>query len=313
MTALGTVLRRAYARPKRRWGQAVQLAALRLVAEPRIRWRLRQPGDVVLIHQVGKTGSKAIEAALAQAGLARRTFHTHILNEDDRARLRAERRTGRWSPPLSWVVSELLLNQVVDRPDRHRLLVICPIREPVGRNVSAFFYSADPDYLSEKADLPADERVTLIRRDFLTTWDHDRVLEWLTRELEDQLGYDLSTGFDVAGGCSSYENAAGGRCLVLRQEDLDAVAPAALSEFLGRQVGAVPRTNAASDRAADASLYAEFCSQATLPSDYVDRMYGSAFATTYYSPDELATLTTRWTGRVGDGERRRCDSEAADR
>ena len=198
-------------------------------------------------------------------------------------------------------MSDHLLAHVVNRPDRYRLLVVCSIREPIARNVSAYFYSTDPTHLASVAQGSAEGRTDRLRDDFLASWDHDRALDWMDREIEDQLGFELTGDFDLERGYATYDNATGGRCLVIRQEDLDAAGPEALSAFLGRRIDDIPRTNVGGGLP-HGELYREFLRAVDLPTEYVERMYASSYARTYYSAAERARLATRWTTAPGTGE-----------
>jgi hypothetical protein len=286
-------LRRIYQQPRARTGQAIQLLLLRCYVWPTLWWRLRGGGRVVLIHQMGKTGSKAIEETLRGTPLGPRTFHTHFLHEAERTAIRAERKKATWSPPKSWVVSEVLLRRVLARPDRFEVDVVSPIREPIARNVSSYFYSLPAAELDRLlgAEAPATSRLLLER--FLADFDHERSLTWLDRELTDQLGFDLGGLFDVRAGFSVYEGPAGRRLLIVRQEDLNRSGPLALRRFLRVDVDSIRTANDGSS-STYGDLYRQFLQTVALPDSYIERMYRSPYARHYYSDEELARFATKW-------------------
>lgn len=231
---------------------------------------------VPVIYTMGKVGSMAIEAAIKRAGLPCHEIHTL----DDAALMRMAKsaiEAGRFPPrhvctAMAWKAEEL------SRPDR--CLYISPVREPIERNLSAYFHNLP-------ANLATGEPSELLAR-FVAGYSHRVPVIWFDREFGAQLGIDVySEPFDHAAKWSRV-----GNVLLIRSDADDKTKSAVLSKALGKKIE-VRRSNvAANKRYAD--LYRRVLGIARFDGPFLDRMYETRFARHFWSEAELADYRARW-------------------
>jgi len=262
-------------------------------AEPR-------PDRFVLIHQMGKVGSQAIRIALqAHPEVGKpNAGNSHRVSDDSyRGRLYHFARTGKEpGPDFHEAVEARRIIHETDRP----IDLIVPVREPIARNVSNFFYlmslgtfpTLDPETLRHDPDL-----LDTLRRAFAARADHWTPVRWFQEELLDPFGIDAFDDarwgpFDPARGLRVSEH---GRCrlLILRCDLPDERKAAAIADYLGIAPFALARENVGDDHST-ASLYRRFRQSPGLLPEYADWMHGSAPARAFFTPAELAEARQKW-------------------
>lgn len=230
----------------------------------------------VLVYSMGKVGSTAVVHALQTApDLA--VFHVHHLAAVP-ARGAGHRRA----------LSALLWRELV--APGVPAAVITLTREPIARNVSAFFQN-----LRREVGGPAPWQAptaTLVET-FLTRFDHTRAVRWFDDEPRRALGVDVyAAPFDAAAG---HARIAHDRypTLVLRCELDDAAKGRLIGAFLGRAGVELARANAGEDKAY-AHAYAAFRRALRVPQALAGMLLESRYARHFHTPAELAAARTRW-------------------
>ena len=256
----------------------------------------RPRGEPIVVYQMGKVGSSTVYRSLRSLGLRRQLHHVHLLNNLDAI----EDGVRRLYPDPVGTLAQIEKGRRL----RRRILqrrgttwnLISLVRDPVQRNVSAFFESLTeviPDVYERRAR--DDIALADIRDAFLDRFDHDAPLSWFQSQLEPVFGIDVfAVGFDTEKGYATYE-APGARLLVLRLENLMEDGETAIREFLDLDDFALVPANIALDKRY-ADLYSEFERSVTLPPSYLERMYESRFARHFYSTAEIEAFEQRWTG-----------------
>ena len=229
---------------------------------------LRAP---VYLFQMGKVGSSSLEATLAAhlEGMVVQA-HTH-----DSMPLRA-RRLLRWRRQLHLPV-----------------YVICPVREPLARNVSAFFQNFRRDTGFEISDHPW--TVAELTDLFLRCYPHNVCLEWFDRHFRPTFGIDVfASPFSVEKKWAVYRRGSV-RVLIFRSDLEHAEQLRLVSGFLGVEI---PRWNYANQAETKdyGELYRDFVAAARLPDIYLSIMARSRFCQQFWSEDEIATTSRRWRG-----------------
>ena len=88
--------------------------------------------------------------------------------------------------------------------------------------------------------------------------------------------------------------------MVIRTEDLSKKLAKALVELLGLSsdlvIGVKHAGHGQEVYAATAGLYTDFLAKVTLPDWYIERMYGSKYASHFYSKAALERFAKRWAG-----------------
>lgn len=269
----------------------------------------------VLVLQMGKVGSRSVEAGLEARVKDRPVYHSHFLSPDRVAETEKARRmyfrgvkhrylTRQW-------LSEFVLRTFRAHKDDHKWKLITLTREPVGRNISAFFenlyivpqetegkfeISSDPYQLGPMI-VSVDDTSELVDL-FYKRARHDSPLHFFDREIRSHFGIDvIKSGFPVEKGYQIYRE---GRVelLVLRLEDLSRCAGAAFREFLGLDDFELVNRNIASKKHY-ASLYSVFKKRVDIEEDYVKTLLDSDYMRTFYSDDEIRDAKGKWLTHCG--------------
>lgn len=239
----------------------------------------RRSGRPVVVLTPGKSASTAIEATVAAHLPDRPAYKVHWLSPAQLARSEAGYRVRH-----RHILASHHLRRRLPTPEAP-WDVIVPIREPVARNVAAFFQTgARFGHTLDDPEQAVQEMVA---------GRHWRMSDtWFDTEVRDTIGVDgLAHPFDRDRGWTVVETPAV-RLLVLRHEDLGA-APAALSAFLGVEIPALVRANVGAEKPY-AEAYERFRATATFPAEALDEVYAGRFARHFWSPDELAAHRARW-------------------
>lgn len=175
-------------------------------------------------------------------------------------------------------------------------LFISLVRDPVSRNISAFFQNdgnwADFTVPPEKHAVD-----TLIKR-FLEAYPHHVPLVWFDGEFQPVLGIDVyahpfpkERGYDVI-------EAGNFKVLLLKVELDDAVKERAISEFLGVPDFRLIRHNVGVKKET-AALYKAFKDQFVLPAALADQIYEARYTRHFYTSEEIEHMRARWTHSLG--------------
>jgi len=187
------------------------------------------------------------------------------------------------------------IHRGIIRP-RVKAKVINLVREPIGRNVSAYFQVLDALWQVERAH----ENVSLERllEGFFEKFTHERALDWFDEEFKPVLGVDVyEHEFPPESRCLRIRR--GPYDILLMRVDLDdASKEKHLSEFLGVEGLRLLPANVGSKKPY-ADTYREFLRALRLPEAYVDRMLDSQYARHFFSPEERRALRSKWLG-TGD-------------
>lgn len=224
----------------------------------------------VIVYQMGKVGSSSIYRSLRQqyAGVVLHTHGFSPKNRDPRVRR-----------VCHWAMTE-----------RFRLNVVSLVREPIGRNVSAFFENFERD----TGVAYADSRLTIdeLTRLFLEKYHHEIPLEWFDQSILAKFGIDVfATPFPESGVCTYTRNNV--RLLVARCESEDSVKARAIGDFLGIPGFAIANANIGEDKDY-APTYKAFKASAVLPPEYISRMCGSKYFTHFYPEDFIEATRAKW-------------------
>jgi hypothetical protein len=288
-----------------------------MFAKAHYTWSLPDPvrTNPVIVHTVGKVGSTAVAATLEATLPGRYIAHVHWLRSEHlradeahyRSRARAywgTRRMSRFMPQYIWL-GQHLCSAMASAPANTVWDVVTLVRDPVRRNISAFFQNLEPMFdfwpAEELKIRSAEEVAARLVELFLDSYvagkspierDGDP-LTWFDLELKPVFGVDVfarpfpvSQGYEIYSGPNS-------RVLLVRLEDLDRVAAVAFAEFLGVDVSHVVSRNEAADKVY-ADVYQRFRQLLRIPAEYLDRLYSSQYATHFYTARELARFRSYW-------------------
>lgn len=246
----------------------------------------------MLVYSLGKVGTTALLRVL-ESELDAPVVHCHRVatqpgpawHSDPAARTPRSRAAWRGD----------YIRKRLERDRSSRWDVVCGVRDPVGRAVSAMFQVGGRSGLFDDAASAGefDRLVEALDQRFA---NGEAGLDWFDVELGQVTGVDVfATPFPHDTGYATYE-AGRFRVLLIRYEDLRRVGAAAISEFFSIDVREIPRANVAAGKGYR-GLYDEFLRSAVLPDHLLDAAYGSALARHFYTEGELEQFRARWSPR----------------
>ena len=223
----------------------------------------------VYIFQMGKVGSASLLNTLRE-NYSGHVFHVHSHNK------------------LSKFQKQLVeFRKFLHLP----VYVITPIRDPISRNVSAFFQNFERFTGNKISDRPwnADQLKML----FLEKSDHAYALEWCDQHLHRFLGIDVyQKTFPVQRKSSVFRD--GSLKLLVYRTDLDRTEQLkTISDFLGIQLKEWIISNVSVEKDYGNS-YRLFIQNVKLPEPYISEMKNSTFFHHFWTEDERSDLCEAW-------------------
>lgn len=254
-----------------------------------------RPPRFVLVHSMGKVGSYSIYKSLQKTYRREapveniRVLHTHQLNRRTINKFVAK---VEGKVPGHIADSEEFLHAYKHAGFNGRTLMITTVREPLGRNMSAFFENLRwHGFPEDLANVPIED----LLQSFVTNYPHHTPARWFMHQIKDVFGIDV---FEAA--IDSFE---GGRLirangidlLLLRVEDSQAVWESALRKLTGFESFELQTLNTGEDKSYN-EAYKLFKHQFQPVRTFVDELYDSQFARHFYSHEELEGFRHRWVG-----------------
>ncbi len=250
--------------------------------------------EAVAVHQMGKVGSRSIVNAVEALGLWP-CFHTHVLSTTHNPSLRPE-----VEPVVPPRHSEIPDHIFATRDLRARFIdrgvpvaVVTAVREPIGRNVSAFFQNLDGFVEGSGAD-PEDphELYELFRKEYF----HFQPQRWIERELNEPLGIDVfAEPFPVEGALTLEASPHG--VLVLKASVPDERKAAALRGFLEVDALRLARVNVTekkAKRAGRSTTLSGFMACVGQDEAYIDEMLGMRMTQHFFTEQEREGIRAHW-------------------
>lgn len=235
----------------------------------------------VIVHSVGKVGSKSIYNSLQALGTMD-VLHTHQLNQNTITKFIENQGT-----PPHIRDSLYFIDQV--EPDVP-VKLITPVREPVARNISAFFGNLKRyGYKAPYEEIDIDE---LLNR-FVNDYHHNIPADWFEEQYKKPLGIDVfSRSFGFERGATVI---ASGRfeALLLRMEDPNELREERIREFLGLKDFDLKSINVG-DEKDYGDIYRTFKTRLILPLPFLDEMYSTKYVRHFYSDEEIEYYRTKW-------------------
>ena len=273
------------------------------------RYRAHSKGPI-LILQMGKVGSKSVQAGLEARVFDRPIYHPHFLSRERTAQTEKARkkffRTERHGYLTRQWLNHFLLRTFAAHKENHTWKLITLTREPVGRNISAFFenlhvvphgtggkFEISSDYYQIDPTMVSVDDTSKLAELFFERARHDSPLRFFDREIKNIFGIDvIDTGFPIEKGYEIYST---GRVelLVLRLEDLTKCAGAAFDKFLGINDFQLINQNIGAKKVY-APLYSAFKKDVVVDETYADRLFKSDYMRTFYSEEEIRSARVTW-------------------
>jgi hypothetical protein len=255
----------------------------------------KQSGLPMLVWQMGKVGSSTIYASLGEALPDAPLFHIHMLTEEMLKKgelYQKSQQKGNKAFEFNRCLREAFLDSL--ESGRHWRIVSI-VREPVARNLSAFFQNLDLYYpeLTNRGNALGEIPVDDLIEKFLQEFDHDRPMEWFDSEIRGLLGLDVfAEPFSCEDGYRIYRRDRFD-LLLIRMEDINRIGASALSSFLDMPEFQLVNRNVGAEKDY-ADSYRKVKSRIVFPARYLDKIHGSKYARHFYTEQELLVFRRRW-------------------
>lgn len=233
---------------------------------------------------MGKVGSTTISYSLFMAGFYTLDIHTLFSPQVTKPTIAPVGKDGK-RPPHHVIRSRRAGNFLKEAEGP--IEIITAVREPLGRNLSAFFQNV------KKADL-AGKSIAEVIAFYKESYPHSIPLEWFDNELRRGTGVDLLTKpFDVERGWSIYEEGRF-RFLTIRLDGPAEAMGDGLEAFLGEPLHIASQNDSRGKFYAD--IYAKVKDRISFDQEDIQKMYSSRYAKAFWSPQEIRDLRMRWSG-----------------
>lgn len=196
----------------------------------------------IIVYQMGKVGSSSVTQSLNNSG-CRRAYNVHRMDPDNMARVRQYCLENNRRPPND-IVGKRLYTRIVKEGKRAKFITL--VREPIRRNVSAFFQNLNRFIGNDREQLSRD--IGELAKIFIQEYNHFVPLTWFDVEMKQTLGIDVyEHPFPKKAG---YLSVGRGRfqVLILKAEIEDRIKEKAIREFLGSTKFNLVRTNIGKDK-----------------------------------------------------------------
>jgi len=174
--------------------------------------------------------------------------------------------------------------------DNGPIKIISLTREPISRNISAFFqnFERETGFKYEKAKFSIDELFQM----FLDDFPHDTPLKWFQLRLHNIFGVDVYAVPFPESGASTYvqDNI---EVLVMRAELDDPEKEKLIRQFLEMDDFQLKNQNIGNQKNY-ASMYKQFKNEIKLPPEYVNRMCDSKYFNHFYPPEVIEDVRKKW-------------------
>jgi len=251
-------------------------------------WHLKLKSSVpIIVYQMGKVGSTSIKESLKQHGV-QPVFHVHRMNPQNIGGARnAYLRRGQIPPYEKTGI--YLHKKVCQSKSKAKFITI--VREPISRNISAFFQNslvfAQANYHDENPDTEG-----LIRL-FISDYSHQVPLTWFDIEIKQVLGIDVyQYPFPKEQGYMTIREG-NFEVLILKLELPDSTKEKAVAEFLGLNDFNLSHHNVARHKNYS-QAYEHFKEAISLPYSYVEKMCASKYTRHFYNSTEIDAIWSQW-------------------
>lgn len=249
---------------------------------------------------MGKVGSRSVSDSLKYYGL-NPVIYIHRMNPDNIKKVREEHLKNKLKPKDERI--GLWLYKNVCKKQGQKAKIITLVREPVSRNISAFFQNFERFVGSkyEESNFKINDLINL----FLSGYRHDVSLSWFQVEMNQTLGLDIyKYAFSKEKGYLKIEKE-NFEILILKLEISDITKQIALSNFLNLSDFQLTRENVGNEKNY-ATTYKDFKSKIRLPSSYMEKMLYSNYTRHFYSQNEIDKFWSSWCEKEMEVQNARC-------
>jgi hypothetical protein len=242
----------------------------------------------VLVLQMGKVGSSTLFHCIRDLpGI--RAYHLHQLNGGTLRRHIESQKALHGTIPEHAKTSVYVLENIVHAGNP--LNIVTSVREPMARNISAFFQNIGNFRLESAVRSGA---IDDLIRTFLEKYSHHIPVKWFDRQLREPLGFNVykhPLTFE-----RGYEILEDGRIrlLIVRSEDDDLKKIRGLADFLDlAELPQLSRYNVGASKEYG-EAYRLFKEKFQPPPALLDYLYKSQYANHFYTASEIEAFYAYW-------------------
>jgi hypothetical protein len=222
---------------------------------------------LIAVHALHRTGSTAMHRFIRFNIGKQYITHRHLL-------------INRWHRSYSKPGKEL-----IEKYGKKNWKVVHLVRDPIARNLSHFWVH---DFrVNVKPNAPD---LSTFKERFLVELDHYYPLDFIGNEIEPYWEIEIPFTHGFHSPYTIYDD----RVAIMRYEDFDCRNDL-LRNFLRVEPHKEPPRIQCAGRAGEVDDYREILDTIRLPEMYIDLIYASAYARTFYSSEEIKVLKERWT------------------
>ncbi|GEM_PF-1879469 len=235
-----------------------------------------------VLFTMGKVASSSLTMAFRNADIP--SHHIHNLNPQTLQKI-AEPDTKAGHAPVKHVSQSLShRREYIDHPER--FLFISLVRDPVARNISAFFQNL---HLAEKETGVENDIEVLFER-FLKTYPHRLPLRWFDHQFQKYLNVDIyKHAFNKT---KKFRYLPQKNTLLMRIDCPRADKEQLLSDIFNTPI-AVPDANVG-DQKDYSERYIAFKNHARFEDAFLARIYNSPFCRHFWTNQERREMRKRW-------------------
>lgn len=260
--------------------------------------------SAIIIYQMGKVGSTTIHQSLEKAGLSLPIYKVHFLSDEgikhgEEFHQKTLKKPWESTPHIE---TSHFLRQKIQSDEPIQWKIITLVREPISREISEFFQylpSLYPELLDEDGNLEKSRALKVLQTKLMFYKpESNYTCRWFDVEIKGSFGVDVyAYPFNTQKGYTiiSDRNI---DLLILRLEDLDQTFSQAITEFLGLQTPIqMVKSNIRTEQERG-SLYRQVEQDFTIRSSICRKIYGSKYATHFYSETDRERLIQKWSGEA---------------
>ncbi len=250
---------------------------------------LKNAEQPVLIYQMGKVGSSALEKSIPNS------IHLHDLMSIEAYKQISPVRAQLYKPKTSHLKRLLKRTIITSMLKRKRhVRIISLVREPIARNISMLFQSL-PFWMADKYlkddSAVRSERPQLLHETFENHVNHNYPLEWFDNEIKVLTGIDVfSQPFNHECGYQIYQNG-NFSLMVIRTDKLDQ-SQQAICHFLGQDI-TVTHDNQSENKWYSPLAY-EFKNSYQPKPEFIEEMLSSKFTRHFFTESEITAIKNKY-------------------
>jgi len=241
----------------------------------------------VVVYQMAKVGSLSVVKSIIEYGLSP-VYHVHRMAPDNIQKTRQQQasKIKKKVLPGNEVIGEALYGSVIRGGKKAKFITL--VREPIGRNVSAFFHNLSQ--FTVGSDMPT---IDELRSIFLTDYPHRVPLDWFDVEIKETLKIDVyDHAFPQERGYMTLRNGKF-ELLILKSEIEDAVKEREIATFLNLPGFRLQRSNIGINKSYG-DIYREFVQKIQLPVSYIETMCSAKYTKHFYNNEEIERIRACW-------------------